>query len=342
MAYRKSKVTGERDYGHSFLTGKAINDLTYERAHETKDTYKELKIDNFKKGYTQPNESKFSIYLTFGERTKAHFKARTDYVRFAQTYKDIKASKGTTSMMLQAFRQLEFINIATAKYSEEFKRETNAIFNEITYREDEPRRLSPLRYIDMEGNDRQINLGINKDRYGRKLYYEERLVKVPIKDSSGRNVKDNNGNILTEEKIKWVDITEREFYDNIGLAYRSNVKAERGMQRSLFELSDRDGNKLIITDARDDNEKENSYQDHSAPLNFYQRDASGSTQQLSGKELATVIETSGVTNIEIGMKKFGGVLARVSGKVGDALGREVLHIAGRQINDNLRQPIEFR
>lgn len=358
MAYRKNKITGQKgeEYGYTKFFGYATNDLRYDsyktnflsgnikRDEDGYPKHTELKIENFSKGHSASPilGSKYETTLTFAEQRSAIAKAKGDYRRFSNTFKDIKASKGARSMVMQAFRQLEYINSAAAKASENYRKNINNTFNIINEPQEEPIDLGRLDYVDLEGQERSFKLGINKDKFGRKQYYEFKRVEEPQRDSAGQIVRDNSGNAIVKEEEKWVQIRESEFYEKVGLAYRSNIKAERGMTRSLFELSDREGNKLIITDARDDDEKENSYQDNTAPLNFYQRDRSGSQQQLSGKELASVIETSGVSELEIKMKQFGGTLAHVSGKVGGALAREGLHIAGRQISDYLRQPVEFR
>jgi hypothetical protein len=348
--YQTNPETGKIDeYGQTFKTGKSINGITYQRTKYKKDKdgnitqkTKYLKIDDFKKGDLNADGTKFETTLLPAEITKAHRLARRDYQKFAQTFKDIKPSRGAKTMVLDAFRQLEIINTATAKAQSNYRARLANVFAGLDGPSQIPVEIDPIEYTDLNGNECEMKLAVNKDSFGRKQYFEQKRIEEPKLDRNGNPQKDSNGNPIMESSLAWVQIQEREFYDDIGMAYRCRIKAERGMTHSLFELSDKEGNKLIITDARDDSEKENSYNDNSAPLNFFQRDRSGSTQQLSGKELATVIETSGMSLAEIKIRHFNGVMAKVGAKVGEALGREALHIVGRQISDNLSHPIEFR
>ena len=202
-----------------------------------------------------------------------------DQVENGQDFNNIK-DETTRYMLMKGYTQLEIINKATSKAYTEFR---NQLDEDISQMANGEIKNIELNYKDRNGNEVRDTVGVGKDRDGNIYYYEEKY------RADGMPVVKNIG--------------EDDFGSRISDSLRNHIKEREGIGQNLYEITDGEGNKLAITDARDDTSKQNSFKDGMRGINVYRISADGNKEQLTQKDLTTIIQTSGTSKDDINKGK---------------------------------------
>ncbi len=187
-----------------------------------------------------------------------------------------KMDKTTEKMFAIALGRLESVNIATKN---EYNRRRADIDRDIRKMHIGEDRTWNNNYTTFEGQEITDTIGIEKGRNGNNYYYL-----------------DESNPMVGPQKVY---ITENQFNARISDAIRNEVKAEHGIGKELFTLTADDGNKFIITDARDDDARNNSFKDGFKDINMYHVAPDGSITQMKQEDVQALIEANGVTPKDI-------------------------------------------
>ena len=178
-------------------------------------------------------------------------------------------------------------------------------------------------YTDMHGNEVRQELGLEKDPDGNVKYYRE----------TGE-----------EDRRKRTYISETAFFSCISECARNELKQERGLTEALYVIEDKEGNRIMITDARDDDAEQNSFNDGYAAINIYRVGADGSREQLTGKELSLYVRELGLTERQIrnrdAAEKIFRSFAELRGNIAREMMRQAVRSPGKVLEDMKREAAE--
>lgn len=197
----------------------------------------------------------------------------------------------TRHLLTKAYQQLIIINEETQQRLNETRNQienddkealANRRSNEIVY---------DVNYKDRAGNEISETIGIRK---------------VPSQNENDKGeihyFKDSY------ENGHWArhDISEGQFYEIWGIKHRNDVKDQMGICENLWEVVDKEGNKLVIRDASDPGERNaNTLDDGFAEVNFYRTYSDGRPdKQLSAEELEEQVDNSGMNNRNVDNKSI--------------------------------------
>lgn len=220
----------------------------------------------------------FFYSLSPAERIEVAKKVK-EQVENGQDFQNLK-DENTRYMLMKAYTQLEIVNKATSKAYNEYRTQLDQDISKMA--NGEIKNIN-LEYKDRNGNQVKDIVGVGKDRDGNVYYYEEKYRRdgMPI--------------------VKNID--EDDFGSRVSACIRNNIKDEQGIGQNLYEMTDDEGNKLVITDARDDTSKQNSFRDGLRDVNVYRVSADGNKEQMTQKDLTAVIQASGINKESINRKK---------------------------------------
>lgn len=237
--------------------------------------YNEHKISHDSVGHFDDKTKKFS--LSPSEMIIAQKEAIYKYQNGLDRSGIKELDPVTEKMFTRAFDTLEEINIATRN---EYEAERTNIDRDIEAMQVGEEKTWDNSYKTFEGQEITDTIGIEKGKNGNNNYFY-------LDESNPR---------VGPQKVY---ITENEFNARLSDSVRNRVKAEQGIGKELYTLTADDGNKFIITDARDDDEKSNSFNDGFKEINMYHVAPDGSITQMKKEDVQALIEANGVTAKDI-------------------------------------------
>lgn len=216
--------------------------------------------------------------LSPAERIEVAKKVK-EQVENGQDFQNLK-DENTRYMLMKAYTQLEIVNKAISKAYNEYRTQLDQDISQMANGEI---KNIYLEYNDRNGNQVKDTVGVGKDKDGNVYYYEEKYRRdgMPI--------------------VKKIE--EDDFGSRVSACIRNNIKDEQGIGQNLYEMTDDEGNKLVITDERDDTSKQNSFRDGLRGVNVYRVSADGNKEQMTQKDLTAVIQASGINKEGINRKK---------------------------------------
>ena len=175
----------------------------------------------------------------------------------------------------------------------------------------------------------------------RKEIAENEYIKI-LEQGGTERVRDSSGTACYSVEKSY--ISEGDFYSLISDSARNVIKNERGLTDTLYEIRDREGNGITVTDARDDTQKENSFIDGFGSINIYRTGADGSREQMTGQDLSLMIKELGLTEKEIKERNAGNRKIPSLAELKKTLEREMIKSLARQpgkiIDDQKRDAME--
>lgn len=284
-------------------------------------------IEDFSEQFRDSEMNPYTVYLEPREIAEAKREALKESQKMLSDIAgrgsdDPGKVTGTAKAMIEeALTQYAYIYSATAKVvaseREELEREKKSL-------PEGQEKSWNYSYTDAHGNEIEQELGIEKDSKGNILYFKE-----PEKPEEG-------------EERTYISATV--FMDCISRAVRNRIKEERGLSEALYTIEDREGNKIMITDARDDDEKENSFSDGFAQINIYRIGADGTREQLTGSDLSMYVRELGLSERQIRMRDAAGKVFRsfeeIKSCIKREMAREAVRAPGKVVEDMRREAQE--
>lgn len=203
----------------------------------------------------------------------------------------------TEHLFSKAYEQLEYINTATKN---EYDRERNYIDQDTATLANGDSKTYDISYTDVHGQEISEKIGVEKGYPNDKYFYLD----------------ESNPHGPQREYI-----SESDFNDRLSTSIRNKVKAEHGIGEELYTLTADDGSKLVITDARDDSAKANSFKDGFKDINMYHIAPDGTKTQMTKDDVQALIQGNGVTKGDIDKGKTHKLslsnMAKAAGKVAE-------------------------
>lgn len=208
--------------------------------------------------------------------------------------------------------------------------------------------LNPQYYAQAVAEGTEIETMSNA--YGNVSYYEINRQQISREEyehlrEQGRMERVNsyeNGPVYYNYERNY--ISEDDFYNQISDYARNAVKQERGLTDTLYEIQDKDGNKIIVTDARDDTQKENSFNDGFGSINIYRVGADGSKEQMTGQDLSDMVKELGLTEKDIKERNAGNrrfpLLTELKRNMGKELTKSLVREPGKILDEAKREASE--
>lgn len=269
-------------------------------------------VEDFSEQFREPEKemNPYTIYLEPREIAEAK---REAVMESQKMLSDImgredpgKVTGPAKAMFEEALTQYSYIYSATAKV---VASERNELEREKKALQEGQEKSWNYSYTDAHGNEIEQELGIKKDSKGNILYFKE-----PENPEEGQRTY----------------ISETAFMSSVSCAVRNKIKEERGLTEALYTIEDREGNRIMITDARDDNEKENSFNDGFAQINIYRIGKDGTKEQLTGSDLSMYVKELGLSERQIRMRDSSGKIFRSFEEIKSCIKREMAREAVRK------------
>ena len=208
--------------------------------------------------------------------------------------------------------------------------------------------LSPAEYEQALANGAEIE--IMTDSHGNTGYYE--IGRQQITGEDYNRLLEQGGIERTNSyevgpvyySFERNHISEDDFYSMVSDYARNAVKQDRGLTDTLYEIQDKEGNKIIITDARDDTQKENTFNDGYGSINIYRVGADGSKEQMTGQDLSAMVKELGLTEKDIKERNAGNrrfpALAELKRNVGKEITKSILREPSKILDEAKREAAE--
>ena len=181
----------------------------------------------------------------------------------------------TEHLFSKAYEQLEYINSATKK---EYDRERSYIEQDTATLNNGDSKTYDISYTDVHGQEISEKIGVEKGYPNDKYFYLD----------------ESNPHGPQREYI-----SESDFNNRLSTSVRNKVKAEYGIGEELYTLTADDGSKLVITDARDDSSKANSFKDGFKDINMYHIAPDGTKTQMTKDDVQALVQGNGVSKDDV-------------------------------------------
>lgn len=253
-----------------------------------------------------------------------------------------KMDKVSQELFIKGLTQLEIINMATAKETQEELKAIEDFKDKLP--SNSAHDYKRLTYKDINGNPQVLQVGVEKYYVTTKKReispdtHEERIV-TETKPAYKYYEKKFDARTNDYTDVKY--ISESEFNEKIGTYCRCNVKNEQGIGEEMFSLNADDGTRFIITDARDDTyvdpmtgKSANSFEDGFKEINMYRVTPDGQKIQMTKNDVVEMVKQNGINIKDINSRNTHGKGLGFSGKMEQA-GQKAGEITKKVIKNSL-------